>query len=61
MNPSNHLANCFCCERNINNIDLRMFQGHEFKPAIDILENWLNGYLRDLRRPSPGHTQSATD
>ena len=65
VNPNNNLAHCFCCERNINNIDLMMFQGHEFKPAIGILENWLNEYRRDLRRPSPGRpspeTQSATD
>lgn len=70
VNPSNNLAHCFCCEKNINNIDLMMLQGHEFKPAIGILENWLNEYRRDLRRPSPGHPspghpslepQSATD
>ena len=60
VNPSNNLAHCFCCGENFNNIDLMMTQGHDFLPAVDILENWLNEYRRGLRRPSP-ETQSATD
>ena len=60
VNPKNNLAHCFCCGENFNNIDLMMTQGHDFLPAVDILENWLNEYRRGLRRPSP-ETQSATD
>jgi DNA primase len=51
VNPSNNLAHCFCCEKNFNNIDLMMLLGHEFKPAVSILENWLRQYRRDQGRP----------
>lgn len=37
-----------------------MVQGHEFLPAVDILKNWLEQYLRDLGRPSPA-AQSVAD
>ena len=60
VNPKNNLAHCFCCGENINNIDLLMVQGHEFLPAVDILKNWLEEYLRDLVRPSPA-VQSVAD
>ncbi len=50
VNPSNNLAHCFSCEENFNNIDLMMIQGHEFRPAVGILENWLMQYRRDLGR-----------
>jgi DNA primase len=51
VNPSNNLAHCFCCSKNFNNIDLMMLLGHEFKPAVSILENWLRQYRRDQGRP----------
>ena len=60
VNPKNNLAHCFCCGKNFNNIDLLMVQGHEFLPAVDILKNWLEEYLRDLVRPSPA-VQSVAD
>ena len=50
VNPSNNLAHCFSCEENFNNIDLMMIQGHDFRPAVGILENWLVQYRRDLGR-----------
>ena len=53
VNPKNNLAHCFSCKKNFNNIDLMMIQGHEFKPALDILKNWIEEYLRDLGRPCP--------
>ena len=53
VNPKNNLAHCFSCKKNFNNIDLLLVQGHEFLPAVDILKNWLEEYLRDLGRPSP--------
>lgn len=52
VNPSNNLAHCFCCKRNFNNIDLMMIQGHDFLPAVGILEKWLIQYRRDMPRPS---------
>jgi DNA primase len=48
VNPSNNLAHCFSCGKNVNNIDLMMMQGHDFIPAAGILENWLLQYRRDL-------------
>ena len=50
VNPSNNLAHCFCCKKNFNNVDLMMIQGHDFLPAVGILENWLMQYRRDLGR-----------
>ena len=44
INPKNNLAHCFCCQRNINNIDLMIELGYDFKQAVSILENWLHTY-----------------
>jgi DNA primase len=52
VNPSNNLAHCFSCKENFNNIDLMLILGHDFLPAIGILENWLLQYRRDLGRRS---------
>jgi DNA primase len=54
VNPSNNLAHCFCCNKNFNNIDLMMLLGHDFLPAVGILENWLYQYRRDRGRPKEG-------
>ena len=48
VNPSNNLAQCFSCGKNFNNIDLLMIQGHDFLPAVSILEKWLEEYRGDL-------------
>ena len=60
VNPKNNLAHCFSCNKNFNNIDLMLAQGHDFMPAVDILKSWLEVYLRDLGRPSPA-VQSVAD
>lgn len=60
VNPRNNLAHCFRCGENFNNIDLMMIQGHEFLSAVDILNNWLEEYQRDLGRTSPS-AQAAAD
>lgn len=52
VNPKNNLAHCFSCEKNFNNIDLLRMQGHDFVPAVQILEGWLQQYQRDLNHPS---------
>jgi len=44
VNPKNNLAHCFCCQKNINNIDLMMQIGYDFKQAVSILEKWLRQY-----------------
>ena len=48
VNPKNNLAHCFSCGKNFNNIDLMMIQGHDFVPAVRILEGWLQQYTCDL-------------
>ena len=48
VNPKNNMAHCFCCGQNTNNIDLMLLQGHDFLPAVKILEGWLEQYRRDL-------------
>ena len=45
VNPKNNLAHCFCCQRNINNIDLMIELGYDFKQAVKILENLRHQYL----------------
>ena len=44
VNPRNNLAHCFCCKQNLNNIDLLITLGHDFRSAVPILERWLNEY-----------------
>jgi DNA primase len=41
VNPRNNLAHCFGCEKNLNNIDLLMILGYDFRNAVAILERWL--------------------
>ncbi len=46
VNPKNNLAHCFCCQNNINNIDLMIMIkiGYDFKQAINILKKWMRQY-----------------
>ena len=37
VNPRNNLAHCFGCTRNLNNIDLLLTLGYDFKTAVSIL------------------------
>jgi len=48
VNPKNNLAHCFSCGQNTNNIDLMLLLGHDFVPAVKILEGWLDQYRHDL-------------
>jgi DNA primase len=41
VNPRNNLAHCFGCSTNLNNIDLLLILGYDFKSAVAILERWL--------------------
>src|ERR1700722_321095 len=44
VNPRNNLAHCFCCQKNLNNIDLLRILGYDFREAVALLERWLNQY-----------------
>jgi DNA primase len=41
VNPRNNLAHCFACQKNLNNIDLLMTLGYDFRSAVVILDRWL--------------------
>jgi len=43
------LAHCFACRKNLNNIDLLLAEGHTFRSAVALLEQWLDQY--QARRP----------
>ncbi len=44
VNPRNNLAHCFCCKKNLNNIDLLIELDYDFRSAVALLERWLNQY-----------------
>jgi hypothetical protein len=56
VNPRNNLAHCFCCQKNLNNIDLLLTLGYDFRAAVTLLEGWLNQYQTQQARKmtSPG-------
>ena len=41
VNPRNNLAHCFGCQKNLNNIDLFLILGYDFKTAVAVLERLL--------------------
>ena len=49
VNPRNNLAHCFGCKKNLNNIDLLMTIGYDFKTAVAVLERLLERY--EARQP----------
>jgi hypothetical protein len=51
INPRNNLAHCFACHANINNLDLLLAAGHDFRSAVAVLERWLARH--ESRRPPP--------
>jgi DNA primase len=44
VNPRNNLAHCFGCQKNLNNIDLFMTLGYDFRTAVAVLERLLERY-----------------
>ena len=48
VNPRNNLAHCFCCQKNLNNIDLLLTLGYDFVSAIAILKRWLERHQSRL-------------
>ncbi|TWT87003.1 hypothetical protein [Stieleria varia] len=59
LNPKNNMAHCFCCGENTSNIDLMMHYGHDFLPAVKILEGWLEQYRSDLGQSAPSQQASS--
>jgi hypothetical protein len=58
VNPRNNLARCFCCQKNLNNIDLLLTLDYDFRSAVTLLERWLNQYQQANKKtpksPPPG-------
>ena len=42
VNPRNNLAHCFCCKKNLNNIDLLITLDYDFRSAVALVSRWLN-------------------
>ena len=56
VNPRNNLAHCFNCQKNLNNIDLLMTLGYDFRTAVAVLEKLLNRYEARLPKDNtPAH------
>ncbi len=56
VNPRNNLAHCFSCQKNLNNIDLLMKLGYDFRTAVAVLEGLLQRYedrLPKKKIPTP--------
>lgn len=54
VNPRNNLAHCFCCQKNLNNIDLLMTLDYDFCSAVAVLERWLKQHqARQVKKKTP--------
>jgi hypothetical protein len=53
VNPRNNLAHCFCCQKNLNNIDLLITAGYDFLDAVALLQRWLTQYEAQKKRHTP--------
>jgi DNA primase len=56
VNPRNNLAHCFCCKKNLNNIDLLITLGYDFKSAVAVLTQLLERHearLPKKKSPTP--------
>jgi DNA primase len=57
VNPRNNLAHCFNCQKNLNNIDLLMTIGYDFKTAVPVLEQLLERHEARLpKKKTPSST-----
>ncbi len=56
VNPRNNLAHCFSCQQNLNNIDLLITLGYDFRAAVDLLERWLHQHQAQQARHKPPTT-----
>jgi hypothetical protein len=53
VNPRNNLAHCFCCKKNLNNIDLLLTLDYDFLAAVALLERWLQEYQARQAKKKP--------
>lgn len=53
VNPRNNLAHCFCCKKNLNNIDLLLALDYDFHSAVTLLERWLTQHEAQQARKNP--------
>jgi hypothetical protein len=54
VNPRNNLSHCFSCTQNLNNIDLLITLGYDFRRAVAILEDWLKQYqAHQVKKQNP--------
>src|SRR5271166_5503609 len=53
VNPRNNLAHCFCCQKNLNNIDLLLTLDYDFRAAVVLLERWLKQYQAQTTTKKP--------
>ena len=53
VNPKNNLAHCFWCKKNLNNIDLLLTQGHDFREAVSLLAGWLQQHQAQQSKKKP--------
>ena len=61
VNPRNNYSHCFTCQRNLNNIDLLITLGYDFRSAVAILEGWLSQYeTRQVKKKHPAVCVEAT-
>ena len=59
VNPRNNLAHCFCCKKNLNNIDLLMTLDYDFRAAVTLLERWLHQYeAQQAKKKNPPPSRS---
>ncbi len=58
VNPRNNLAHCFCCKKNLNNIDLLITLEYDFRAAVGLLDRWLNEYEAQQAKKNPSPSGS---
>jgi DNA primase len=55
VNPRNNLAHCFTCKKNLNNIDLLLTQGYDFREAVSLLKGWLQQHQAQQTKNKPSN------
>jgi DNA primase len=53
VNPRNNYAHCFTCQKNLNNIDLLLTQGYDFREAVGLLTGWLQRHEAQQSKKKP--------
>jgi hypothetical protein len=56
INPKNNLSHCFSCNKNLNNIDLMMANGHTFSGSIETLTFFWDEYKKRSQAEVPPST-----